>query len=158
MDTGNHGPATHQYKPDNYRPLCTLSHVRKEIDLAVVDELDEITHTYRMQFGFQRLINTLQAAVDVAAVLNEAAEYLVAVIYLTKAYDRVVRALMMEKFEKIGVPQDLINQIILFLVPLLLVYYSKRPGTSTHSGAFDNWADTGRLILPAIYLISDIHI
>lgn len=65
-------------------------------------------------------MNTLQAAIDVAAVLNEAIQYLVAVLDLTKAYDRVVRGLLVKKIERMSLPQDLVNQIIIFLVPLLL--------------------------------------
>lgn len=47
-----------QYNPSKFRALCMLSHVRKEIERAVVNELDEINRTDRMIFGFQRAINT----------------------------------------------------------------------------------------------------
>lgn len=108
-----------QDRPEKYRSLCMLSHVRKAIERAVVDELHEIVRKDYMQFGLQLTIDTLQAAIVVAAVLNEADEYLVVVLDLTKAYDRVVRAILIEK-EKMNVPEDLINQIIEFLVPLLV--------------------------------------
>lgn len=72
-------------KPDNYRPLCMRSHIRKAIERAVIDELDYLVQPDRMQFGFQRSINTLQTAIDIAAVINEAIYHLVAVLDLTKA-------------------------------------------------------------------------
>lgn len=68
-----------------------LSHIRKEIERAVVDELDESEKPDRMQSGFKRAINTLQAAKDVADIINETIDHLIAVLDLTKAYDRVIR-------------------------------------------------------------------
>lgn len=50
----------------------------------MIDELDELGIPDRMQFGFQRAVNTLQATINVEAVLNEAIDYLVAVLYLNK--------------------------------------------------------------------------
>lgn len=35
-------------KPENYRPLCMLSHIRKTIERAVADELDELVVPDRM--------------------------------------------------------------------------------------------------------------
>lgn len=46
-------------KPENYRPLCMLSHVLKAIERAVVDEVDEQVHPEIMQFGFQKSINKM---------------------------------------------------------------------------------------------------
>lgn len=97
-----------------------LSHIRKSIERAVIDALDELICPDRMQFGFQRAINTLQAAIDVAAVLNEAVQHLFAILDLTKAYDRVVRARLIEKLKSMDITQDLVNQIVVFLVPLVV--------------------------------------
>lgn len=106
-----------------------LSHMRKAIERAVVDELDEIITPDRMQYGFQRAINTLQAALDVAAILNEAIEHLIAVLDLTKEYDRVVRAILIQKIESMNIPKDLVAQITIFLVPLIV----KTAGDETHT-------------------------
>lgn len=73
-----------------------------------------------IKFGFQRSINTLQAAIVVVAIISNAEEYFVAVLYLTKAYNRVVRQLLIEKLECMNLPRDLINQLIVFLVPFLV--------------------------------------
>lgn len=43
-----------------------------------------------------------------------------AVLDLTKAYDRVVRELLTLRLEKMKLKQELVNQIIVFLVPLLV--------------------------------------
>lgn len=70
MDPRNHGPlhkAGAQDKPEKFRPLCMLSNVTKAIERAVIDELEEIVRPDRIQFGFQRAINTLQAEIDVVA-------------------------------------------------------------------------------------------
>lgn len=48
--------------PGNYRPICMLSHVRKVIEKTVTTELEGELKADRMQFGFQRNINILQAA------------------------------------------------------------------------------------------------
>lgn len=108
------------HEPSNYRPLCMLSHVRKILEIAVVEELYSLVRPDRIQFGFQSHINTLQAAMDIAAKLNELVQKIIAVLDLTKAYNRVVRAMLIEKLEKMGIPQDLVTQIVVFLVPLIV--------------------------------------
>lgn len=60
-----------------------LSHVRNAKERAVIDELDELVTPDCMQFGFRRAVKNLQAAIDVADILNEAIDYLVAVLDLT---------------------------------------------------------------------------
>lgn len=79
----------------------------------------------------QRAVDTLQAAVDFAAMLNSAKEYLVAILNLTKAYEKVVRGLLITKLEKMGIPKNLENQIIVFLVPMLV----QTAGDVTHTVA-----------------------
>lgn len=106
------------HEPSSYRPLCMLSHVRKVLEKVVISELEEITKTERMQFGFQARLSTLQAAVDVAAQLEIDEFILAAILDLTKAYDRVSRQVLINKLEELGVPRDLINQIMIFLLPL----------------------------------------
>lgn len=86
-----------QDKPSSYRPLCMLSHIRQILEKAVVEELEEATKTDRMQYGFQTRLNTLQAAIEGAASLEENKELLAAVLDLTKAYDRVNRMILIQK-------------------------------------------------------------
>lgn len=62
-------------------------------------ELEKNLSTDRMQFGFQKNVNTLQAALDIAAVVEAELGELLAVLDLAKAYDRVVRRLLIEKLE-----------------------------------------------------------
>lgn len=57
-------------------------------------ELEESLHTDRMQFGFQRNLNILQAALEIASRLEREVGQLLAVLDLAKSYDRVVRALL----------------------------------------------------------------
>lgn len=66
---------------------------------------------------------------DVAAVLNEAIEHLIAVLDLTKAYDLVVRAILIEKLENMSVPKDLVAKITIFPVPIIV----KTAGDVTHT-------------------------
>lgn len=44
-----------------------------------------------MQFGFQRSINTLHAALDIVAVVEAELGYMLAILELAKASDRVIR-------------------------------------------------------------------
>lgn len=73
-----------------------------------------------MKDEFQRGINTLHAALDIAAVVDTELGELLAVLDLDKAYDRVIRKLLVEKLESHGVPLDLVSQLIVFLGPLLV--------------------------------------
>lgn len=95
-----------------------LSHVRKIIEKAVIEELEEITVTDRMQYGFQNRVSTLQAAISIAAKLETDEHLMSAILDLTKAYDRVSRKIIIKKLEQLGVPIDLINQILIFLLPI----------------------------------------
>lgn len=107
-----------QHEPSIYRPLCMLSHVRKILEKAVVEELEEITKTDRMQFGFQARINALQAEVEVSAKLETNEHSTAAILDLINANDRVSRQVMISKLEELGVTIDIINQILIFLLPL----------------------------------------
>lgn len=60
----------------------------------MIGELEKVLQTDRMNFGFQRIINTLQAALDIAAVVEAELGQMLAIIDLTKAYDRVIRKLV----------------------------------------------------------------
>lgn len=70
-----------------------------------MEEIDQIVRPGRIQFGFQRTINTLQASIYGAAVLEEAEPHLIAVPELSKAYDRVARQLLIDKIEDMKLPK-----------------------------------------------------
>lgn len=97
-----------------------LSHVRKSIERAVIYEIDEIFTPDSMKFRFQRAVNTPKEVIEVVEVLIEEVEYLVPVLEWKEAYYKLVRELLIGKLETIGVPQDLLNQIIIFLAPLIV--------------------------------------
>lgn len=107
-----------QRSPFSYRPLWMPIHVRKIIEKVVVEKLEEITVTDRMKSVFQARINTLMAEVDISAKLETSEYILPAIMDLTKAYDKVSRQILLRKPEHLGVPTDLINQIMIFLLPL----------------------------------------
>lgn len=106
-------------RPSELSPLCILSNFRKIIEKAVTAELETEIGMDRMQFGFQRDINTLQAALDIAAMIESKFGQLLAVLDLAKAYDKVIRQLLVDKLTKHGVPTNIINQLIVFLLLLL---------------------------------------
>lgn len=64
-----------------------LSHVRKKLEKAVPAELEKVLRAHRMQFGFQRGINTLQAALYIAVVVEAEFGQLLKIYDLAKAYD-----------------------------------------------------------------------
>lgn len=80
-----HGPLS---DPAFYRPLCMLLHVRKILEKAVMAEIEQALGKDRMQYGFQKNLNTPQSALDIAAVVEEEIGQLLAVLDLAKAYDR----------------------------------------------------------------------
>lgn len=96
-----------------------LSHIRKILEKAVTAELEDVLCTDRMQYGFQRHMNILQAAIEIAARLEEQVGKLMAVLDHAKAYDKVIRQILIDKLRKHGVPANLIHQLIIFLLPLL---------------------------------------
>lgn len=73
----------------------------------------------RMQLGFQQNISTLQAALYIAAMIESKSGKMLEVLYLAKAYERVIRQLLIDKIIRYGVPTNLINQLIVFILPLL---------------------------------------
>lgn len=83
----------------------------------------------RKQFGFQRSINTLQAALDIARTVESELGQMLAVLDLAKAYDRVIRRLLVKKVDAHGVPAGLVSQLILFMVPLLVLMAGYLTGT-----------------------------
>lgn len=64
-------------------------------------------------------MNTLQAVLDIAVMIETQVGQLLAVIDLAQAYDRVIRQLLIDKLSRYGVPENLINQLIIFLLLLL---------------------------------------
>lgn len=106
-----------QYNTASYRPLCMLSHIRKILEKVVVEELDELTTTDRMQYGFQTRINTLQAEIEITARLESKEQLMAVILDLTKAYEKVSRSNLIRKVQNIGIAPD-VHQIIIFLLPL----------------------------------------
>lgn len=86
-----------QDDPAKYWPLCMLSHICKVPEKAVTATLEQFLHSDRMQYGFQRYINILQAAIEKSARLEEKIGQLLAVLDLPKACDKVIRQLMIDK-------------------------------------------------------------
>lgn len=77
---------------------------------------------------------------------------MIAVLDLTKAYDRVVREILVTKLESMGVPPNLVSKIIVFLVPLLV----QTAGDVTHTVAVLTTGLTqgaGGLASPALFRI-----
>lgn len=64
--------------------------------------------------------------------MNEAKNHLIAVLDLTKAYNQVVRQLLKDKLEEMKLTQNLIDQIVILLLPLLV----RTVGYVTHAVAF----------------------
>lgn len=109
-----------QNDPANYRPLFMLSHIREILEKAVKIELESVLSTERMQFGFQRNLYTLQVALDIAAVVEAELGQMLAVLDLPKAYDKVIRKFLVDKLLKQDIPENLVNQLIIFLLPLVV--------------------------------------
>lgn len=77
-------------------------------------ELEKAIVTDNAQFGFQAGLQTLQAALSVLAALKKTARF-IAVLDLAKAYDSIVKALLLGKLEG-KVNTDLANQLLIFLL------------------------------------------
>lgn len=107
-----------QADPANYLLRCMLSHVRKVLEKSVTAELEQVFKTDRMQSGFQRRLNILQAALEIAESLGQEIGGLLAVLDLAKAYDKVTRRLLIQRLLDHGVLENIVNQIIIFLLPL----------------------------------------
>lgn len=101
-------------KPKNYRPLTILSHLRKLTEKAVVLELEKVITTDRSQFGFQAGLQVTQAALSVLAALKTVAKFL-SILDLAKAYDSVIKALLLQKLED-KVDTNLVSQLLVFLL------------------------------------------
>lgn len=82
--------------PKKYIPPCILSHFIKVVENAVVSQMKGIAETYRAQFGFQEGRQIYQVALRVSALLREGI-YFIMVLYLSKEYDTVLNALLLEK-------------------------------------------------------------
>lgn len=103
--------------PKNHRPLCILSHVRKVVEKAVVEQMEELIVTDKAQFGFQEGIQIEQAALRVAALLRKGIYYLL-VLDLSKAYDTVLKAMLIEKLKKL-LPVNLVKQLLVFITSVM---------------------------------------
>lgn len=99
-----------QGDPSNYRPLTILSHLRKLTEKAVILEFDKVVPTDRAQFGFLAGVQVIQAALSVLAALHTTATFL-AVLDLTKAYDSIVKQLLLTKLRRL-VDTNLLNQLL----------------------------------------------
>lgn len=98
----------------NYRPLTILSHARKLTEKSVILDFNNILHTYRVQFVFLAVIQVTQAALSVLAAKKAAASFL-AVLDLLKAYNSVIKQLLLHKLRQ-QVDENLANQILIFIL------------------------------------------
>lgn len=84
-----------QHEPENYRPVCLLSHIRKVVDMAMLAEIKERYEPADSQFQLQGSTLVAQALIrtgdNAKGGLNHTAE-----LYLEKAYDRVDRYTLLE--------------------------------------------------------------
>lgn len=95
-------------------PLTILSHIRKLTEKAVILELEKAMVTDKSQFAFQAVLQVLQAALSLLAILKTTARFL-AVLDLAKAFDSIVNALLFSKLET-KVDTNLANQLLIFLL------------------------------------------
>lgn len=99
------------------------------MEKAITAEIEATLLTDRMQFGFQRNLNTVQAALDIAAVVEAELGEIIAGLDLAKAYNRFIRRLLVNKLLAQGIPENLVNQFIVFLLPLLVSSAGDLTGT-----------------------------
>lgn len=69
----------------------------KDIGKIRTAELEKVLGRDHTQFGFQRNLKTLQETMDIKEVIEADLGQLLAVLYLTKICDRVVRKLLVDK-------------------------------------------------------------
>lgn len=118
-----------QSDPAKYRPLCMLSHVRKILEQALTAELETVMSTDRIQYGFQNNLITLQAALYITAAVEAEIGQLLSVLDQTKAYNIVIRKLLVDKLIAQGIPDKLVNKLIVFLLTLLVSTEGDLTGT-----------------------------
>lgn len=85
--------------PKNYRPLCILSHARKLVGKAIIAQMEDLVETDRAQFVFQEGIQIEQTSLRVAALLHDGILFIL-VLDLSKAYDTVLKELLIEKLKR----------------------------------------------------------
>lgn len=76
-------------------------------------QIEEIIKTDRAQFGFQEVIQIEQASLRVAALIREVI-YFIMVLDLSEAYDTVLKALLIEKLQKV-LPSNLVQYFLVFI-------------------------------------------
>lgn len=103
----------------NYRPLCMLSHARKIIESAITIKVERHITTDKDQYGFQKDINILQAAIEVNATMRNTGT-MVAVLDLEKAFDKVNRSILLETITELTTP-ELTNELKPFMAPLQIM-------------------------------------
>lgn len=92
--------------PLNFGPLCI-------VEKAVVMELERVLHTDQAQFGFQAGIQIEQAILRVAVMIRKGINFIL-VLDLSKAYDTVLKALLIEKLKE-SIPTNLVNKLRVFI-------------------------------------------
>lgn len=87
-------------QPHNYRPVCMLSCTRKVIEATIAEKVAKQIPILGRQLGFQRGLSPAIKLTDVDATVSNG-NNIVATLYLTKAYDRVNRAILMGDCAKV---------------------------------------------------------
>lgn len=97
----------------NYRPLCMISCARKVIEAVIAREVAKNVSIYARQYGFKARISTILTLI-VVNTLVKADVNKIATLDLTKAYDKVNRAMLWENCKK-KMTLNLLSMIPVFI-------------------------------------------
>lgn len=89
----------------------------KVVEKEVVAQLESIAETDKAQFEFQEGIQIEKSALRVAALLKRGIQYLL-VLDLAKAYDSVLKLLLIEK-KRTVVPENFVSKLKVFITTVV---------------------------------------
>ena len=118
-----------QDSPDNYRPICLISHARKIVETAIADTMASEFTPHHNQFGFRRH-QSIDSALMLADHCMRYESKHAAILDLSKAYDSVDRQILLRECSNQLHPNT-VAMIQSSLVPSILTTAGDVTNTST---------------------------
>ncbi|PXF39626.1 RNA-directed DNA polymerase from mobile element jockey [Gracilariopsis chorda] len=136
-------------RPESYRPIMLLSHMRKAVSSAINAVITKAYHFHPNQWGFQKHVGTEFAILHADNAVRQGKNQ-VAILDLRRAYDMVPRARIIELCE-----QKLGSAITAMLTPLLAPMQVRTKGQRTEEASIELVCGVpqGDVVSPTLYNI-----